>query len=312
MPARNTAWGGWPAISSASSRMLPALGRMKPLTQLSTVDLPLPFAPSSATTSPCATPNPTPNRICLFGYPASTPRTISNLSAMAEIGFQNHSVRADCGGRPIRDGLAVIEHHDTVRHVHDELDRVLYEKNSDALRSGKVANDVCELDTRLRREAHGRLVEEQQGWAGGDRADDLHHPLFSAGEPRCKVVREAAESHEIEETARPIDGGALGAPGGPQAQDDGDEIAPDLGMQPSQHVLEHGEVAAQPTVLERAAHSLVGNLVREKLVEPLAFQLDATRCQRHQAGDCVEERGLSRPVRADHRDHLARRHVRSE
>ena len=81
--------------------MEPAEGRTNPLTAFRQVDLPLPFAPSSATASPWRTERSTPSSTCLFAYPAFEPRRpTSNASGMAEIGLQHVAIGTDFRGVP--------------------------------------------------------------------------------------------------------------------------------------------------------------------------------------------------------------------
>ena len=64
-----------PVMSTPSNRTAPAVIGIRPETTRAIVDLPAPFAPSSATTRPSAIENDTPNSARNGPYPASTSRS---------------------------------------------------------------------------------------------------------------------------------------------------------------------------------------------------------------------------------------------
>src|SRR5262249_13918116 len=78
-----------------------------------------------------------------------------------------------------------------------------------------------------------------------------------------------------------------------------------LGVQPGQHVLERGELAEEPTVLERPPHALRRHQVGRESIDPLVAEPDGAGGERGVSGDRVEERGLARAVGPDDGPDLA-------
>src|SRR5215475_3997257 len=158
-------------MSSPSRQIRPAMGRMKPLTVLSAVDLPLPFAPSRATTSPRPTVRSTPRRIWTCPYPATRPSTASTAPSVAKIGLQHVAIARHFRRGIVGDHLPVVEDDDAVRHRHDEFDCMLDEDDRDPFFLYQAADDAEQLLAHGGGEADRRLVEEEQGWARSQRAD---------------------------------------------------------------------------------------------------------------------------------------------
>src|SRR5882672_12751004 len=149
-------------MSRPSRRMRPAIGRMKPLIVLSAVDLPLPFAPSRATTSPRRTARSTPRRTWICPYPATRCSTASSGPSVTKVGLQHFAIPRHFRGGAVGDDLPVVEDDDPVRHRHDELDRMLDEDDGDPFLLHQPADDAEELLAYHRCQSDGGLVEEEQ------------------------------------------------------------------------------------------------------------------------------------------------------
>src|SRR6266700_2783801 len=156
-------------MSCPSRRMRPAMGRMKPLIVLSAVDLPLPFAPSRATTSPRRTARSTPRRTWICPYPATRCSTASRGPSVTKIGLQHFAIPRHVFWRAVGDDLPVVEDDDPVRHRHDELDGVLDEDDGDPFLLHEPADNPEKLLAYRRRQPDGGLVEEEEGGARGQR-----------------------------------------------------------------------------------------------------------------------------------------------
>src|SRR5215208_8218107 len=78
-------------------------------------------------------------------------------------------------------------------------------------------------------------------------------------------------------------------------------------MKPGEHVLEHGQMAAQAAILESPAHTLCRDVVWHEAVYALAGKRDPALIDRDEAADGVEQSRLAGPVGADHGDDLAGR-----
>src|SRR5712691_9645955 len=268
-PRRNVRCGEWPAMSCPSRRMRPDIGRMKPLIVLSAVDLPLPFAPSRATTSPRRTARSTPRRTWVCPYPAtrlSTARS-GGAASVAKVGLQHLAVPRHLRGRSIGDDFAVVEDDDPVRHRHDELDRVLDEDDGDPFIAHQRADDAEKLLADRRCEPDGGLVEEEQGRARGQRAHDLDHPLLPARQLAGGLVGEMADAHQLEEPAGAARRRPLGRAGRRHAEQDAEESRGHLRVETGQHVLERGQLAEEPAVLEGAPDALRGHQVGREAVD---------------------------------------------
>src|SRR5437016_14383684 len=109
---------------------------MNPTMTLKVVDLPAPFGPITATTSPAFTWSETSWRTWRDPYPASTwwssrsaraletaPAAI--LSPAAEVGLENALVAVDLGGRPLSDLHAPVHDEDPLVVVHGQVHVVL-------------------------------------------------------------------------------------------------------------------------------------------------------------------------------------------
>ena len=97
-------------------RMSPAVTGTSPITVLSSVLLPAPFAPISATISPARTSSVASCSTCVRPYPATRPSTSSNafIDVGSEIGRDHFAVGAHAVGRTVGDLLAVMHDHDGV------------------------------------------------------------------------------------------------------------------------------------------------------------------------------------------------------
>src|SRR5712691_1822127 len=268
-PRRNVRCGGWPAMSCPSRRIRPAMGRMKPLMVLRAVDLPLPFAPSRATTSPRRTARSTPRRTWICPYPATRRSTASSggATSVAKVGLQHLAIPWHLRGRSVGDDLAVVEDDDPVRHGHDELDGVLDEDDGDPFLPHQPADDAEELLADRRCQPDGRLVEKEQGRARGEGADDLDHPLLPARQLAGGLVGEMADAHQLEEPAGAARGRALGGEGRRHAEQHSEESRGHLRVQTGEHVLERGQLAEEPAVLEGAPDALRGHQVGREAVD---------------------------------------------
>src|SRR5437016_6327406 len=129
-------------MSCPPRRMRPAIGRMKPLIVLSAVDLPLPFAPSRATTSPRRTVRSTPRRTWTCPYPATRCSTASSGPSVSKIGLQHFAIPRHVFWCAVGDDLPVVEDDDPVRHGHHELDRVLDQDDGDPFLPHQPADDA--------------------------------------------------------------------------------------------------------------------------------------------------------------------------
>src|SRR5258708_18032690 len=105
----------------------------KPVSALSSVDLPAPFGPTIAVIFLAQTASETSMMIGGPPYPAVTPSARSTISAAgsvmalvhSEIGIDHPRVVAQAGEWPLRDDLTEIHHHNLVAGLTDEREIVL-------------------------------------------------------------------------------------------------------------------------------------------------------------------------------------------
>src|SRR6266849_8867111 len=168
MPFRTRASGRACVTSSPARVMLPDVARIRPLRAPSSVDLPAPFAPTRATSSPCPTSRSMPKSTGPASKPAVRPRTSSSGSgfgpfriALPQIGLDHalvakHDLRLALGQHATR-----LEHDGPAAHPDDHAHHVLDQEHCDSGRmdrtnhvKGFVYLDVVE--------SRHHLIEEQQ------------------------------------------------------------------------------------------------------------------------------------------------------
>src|SRR3972149_5677495 len=111
-------------MSSPPRRTAPACLGRRPHTALTSVVLPAPFAPSSATISPGATRSDTRRRAWILPEETLSSATLITL-VDPQIGLDHLWRRLDLRGNALRDLPSEVEHHDPVGHLHDESHLVL-------------------------------------------------------------------------------------------------------------------------------------------------------------------------------------------
>src|SRR5215471_15021383 len=158
-----------PVMSVPSRRTRPAVGRTMPQMALRSVDFPAPLLPTRVTISPVSTRRLTWRRICTSPYPAlscSTSSTGPLCLAASEVGGHHVGIVEHLHGRPLRQPLAVEEHHDAIRQIADGLHHVLDHDEGDAL----AADPLDEADGGVDLggvEAGHDLVQEEHGGPHG-------------------------------------------------------------------------------------------------------------------------------------------------
>ena len=80
-------------------------------------------------------------------------------------------------------------------------------------------------------------------------------------------------------------------------------------MHPDHYVLDDTEVREQADVLKSAGNAALGNLVRLQAEQTGPVKADVTPVERVQAGDQVENGGLTGSVWANQADNFARLHA---
>src|SRR5438067_434392 len=160
IPARTTTCAGFPATGDPSRATVPEVGRSRPAMHLSNVDLPAPFAPTSATSSPAETDNETPRSTATPAYPALSPRTSMPRSG-TEIRLDDARIARDFPRRALRDHSPGFEHDHSLADGHDDFHHVLDEQQRHAAlaqrpeHAQRIAR-LCPVESRK------RLVQDEE------------------------------------------------------------------------------------------------------------------------------------------------------
>src|SRR5690349_4478733 len=124
MPRRTFCAGSPFDQACPAKRTWPPRARSRPRMVLRVVDLPAPLCPSSATTSPSSTRRLTPCSTVLLPYPAcraSTSRSALGIALDAEVDFRERRIARDLIGFAACEHPALVQKHDFVRELRDEL-----------------------------------------------------------------------------------------------------------------------------------------------------------------------------------------------
>src|SRR6185436_15188858 len=123
-PRRTMACVARPAISAPSSWIEPCQARTRPITVLSSVLLPAPLAPISATISPRFTSSDTSRSTGEAPYPLET-RSSRSMLFHSEVGVDHRALAPHGIGRTLGELLAVMHHDDVLGEAHHEAHVVL-------------------------------------------------------------------------------------------------------------------------------------------------------------------------------------------
>src|SRR6185312_16538120 len=136
MPCATSFSGGVPVMSRPSKITRPLFGLTAPMMAMSVLDLPAPFAPSSAVISPGRTSSDTSCTACTPPYDTCRPSILSIGSDTVfspQIGFDHGRVAHDLGRRPLGDHLPEIQHQHALGQAHHHLEHVLDDDQRHAL-----------------------------------------------------------------------------------------------------------------------------------------------------------------------------------
>src|SRR5262245_54966768 len=131
MPCATTSCAGKAASERPSRRMSPPEGSTSFEITRSSVVLPAPLGPMTATASPAFTSRLKPKSDRTSPYPALTPST-PIIRVGAQVDLDDLPIARHLGGLALRDDLAVGEHHAAVDHPHEHAHDVLDPHDGDA------------------------------------------------------------------------------------------------------------------------------------------------------------------------------------
>src|SRR3954447_5190256 len=208
-----------------------------------------------------------------------------------EVGLLDLGILAQRGRVVAEHHLAGLQHVTAIRDAEREVRVLLDEQDRRAL--------LVDLGDRLvdplhqdRRDAHRRLVEEQQLGVGHQRAPDGEHLLLAARHRARLLLLALLETREqLEDTVHVVVHARVAAQVGAEVE-----------------VLAHGHALEAVPSLRRLRDPEPDDVLRSRLGDLLAVEADRALARRRQPGDRAERRGLARSVRADQGDDLALLH----
>src|SRR5712691_4645526 len=302
----------WPSYQTE-----PLAGRTEPMTAFMVVDLPDALPPNRQTISPRRISMLTSRRAGTGPYRTSTSckrRTTSAAGAAglggrcpsAEVGFDDSWIAVDLLGQAFGDLHAVVHNDDAIRDLHHQRHVVLDEEDRQPAVAHR-ADEARDLDPLIWVHAVRGFVEQQQLGARRQCASHLGAAAVRVGEAERRIIEP-----RLEPLAEEIDRGMdlrLGGPLGPKrAGPEGyrsQHAASRPVVRPQQDVLPYGQLRKHPDVLEGTGHPLVGDAMRRQPDEFPAEQADGSCGWPQDAGDQVEDRGLTGTVRPHEADDLA-------
>src|SRR2546423_46543 len=159
MPRRAMALEASRIVSAPANLIEPSRRATMPKIDFSVVVLPAPFLPKSVTTSPCATSNSMPCRMCDSPYQALSPRTSSRLGMPgSEIGLHDLRVLGHRLVIALGEDLAALEHCDAVREGGHHR-KVVLDHQHGAVRRDALHQRSDTFHVRVPH-ASGRLIEQ--------------------------------------------------------------------------------------------------------------------------------------------------------
>ena len=179
---------------------------------------------------------------------------------------------------------------------------VLDQQHGDAVLAQLADADV-ELIDFLRVHARRRLVEQQQGGLGRERAGEFEPALLAERQIGRQFI---ALVREIEELERAVD---LLARAARAAQPAPEKILVALlaGILRDPEILPDRQLPEQTNVLERSRDPQRHPRMRRPIGDVGAVEDDAAGGRRKQAADEIDDRALARAVRADEAENFAAR-----
>ena len=193
------------------------------------------------------------------------------------------------GGRAFGDDAALLQHVGPVREVECHGHILLHQQHGDAARVD-VADDAEHFPHDRRREAEGRLVEQQQPRLRHQRTADREHLLLAAGERAGRLLELLAQHREeVEHLLQRLRAARLrGAAEAAELQ-----------------VLLHRHFGKEPAAFGHEGDAGLAVAMRRQARDVGAVDVQAAARDPVQSGKRVDERALAGAVRAEQDDDLA-------
>ena len=218
--------------------------------------------------------------------------------AGAGVDLLHLAVGAHGVGRAGHQHLALVHHGDGVGEAEHAVDIVLDDQDRNI--GGDVLDEVRTRSRSAAAKARQRLVQQQHLRLGAERDAEIDQPLPAIGQFAALDGLDPFKAEELDQLR------GLGVDIAVVV-----DIAPEveapgvLRLQRQAQVFVDRQPLEQIGDLERAGQSLVADRLRRHALDLAAIQLDGAAVGRVEAGDEIEQRGLSRAVRPDQRVDLA-------
>src|SRR6266571_521223 len=184
----------------------PRVGRSRPFTTFSVVDLPAPFGPRSTVVTPCWASRTMSRKTRVPSYPAWTPSRRSMSGLHSEIGFDHRGILNDLARGTLGDLRTFLDYDDMLRDRQDRPHHVLHDERSESdfpLNLCKQGDCIAEF---LRRKSREDLVEEEDPCSRAEDPRELEPFSFLDGQVRGDHVHLSLESDQGEHPTGCVEG----------------------------------------------------------------------------------------------------------
>src|SRR5438309_2691547 len=217
-PLRTRASGRALVTSSPPSEIVPEVARTRPLKTPSKVDLPAPFAPTSAISSDGSMSRSIPKSTGPASKPAVRPRTSSRVSgleavgiALAEVGMDHALVPQHDLRLALRKDVTEVEDDRPAAHADDHAHDVLDKDHRHARRVHRAHHVQRVVDLHVVEPCH-HLIEQKKLRPGRHRPRDLESLAVRDGERRNRVIGLGPEADQLQNLVRQRKGTGDSAP----------------------------------------------------------------------------------------------------
>ena len=168
--------------------MRPACQVVSPISVLTSVVLPAPLRPSSASERPSARLRSRPEKTRASPYPAlkTSRRAAQPCASVSEIGFAHAGVGGDFGWRAFHQQAAGDQNGNARREAKHQIHVVLDQQDRHV--GGQPGQRGEHLGPLADRHAGGRFVEKQRARAARQRQRDFQQPLLAVGQRARRPV----------------------------------------------------------------------------------------------------------------------------
>ena len=176
---------------------------------------------------------------------------------------------------------------------------MLHQQDGEAILVLDEADELHQLDFLGRVHPGGGFIQQQQLRARGEGADDFQPALVAVGQALGRCVGEFSELEKLQHVHDLRGDFLLLVPKDRPARERVRDAADDVQVEGDAHVVEDRERREEADVLERPRDAVLGDLVGCEAVDVVAAERDAALGRLIDAGDEVEDSGLTRAVRPD-------------